>query len=58
MEAVGRGAVEDAAVLAGKLGTQMDLLGQQIGEFRMPGDAEQSVVEPQSTAPEQLAPTA
>jgi len=57
MEAVGRGATEDAAVLAGKLGTQMDLLGQQINEFRTPGDTEPPVAEPQAALPE-LAPTA
>jgi len=57
MEAMGSGATEHAAVLAGKLGTQMDILGRQIGEFRMPGDTEHSVVEPQPATPEQPALT-
>jgi primosomal protein N'' len=58
MEAVGRGANEDAAVLAGKLGTQMDFLGQQISEFRIPENTERPIHEHPPTAPAQLAPTA
>jgi methyl-accepting chemotaxis protein len=37
MDAVGRGANQDTAVLAGKLATQMDVLGQQVRQFRTPG---------------------
>jgi len=40
MEAVGRGAHEDAAVLAGKLGTQMDALGEQARHFRVSPSAD------------------
>ena len=36
MEAVGRGADGEAQVLAGKLGTQMDVLGQCVRQFRVP----------------------
>jgi methyl-accepting chemotaxis protein len=39
MHAVGRGENEDSAVLAGKLGTQLDALGQQIRQFCVTGDA-------------------
>lgn len=37
MEAVGRGAVEEASVLAGKLGTELDALGDRIRQFNVPG---------------------
>lgn len=46
MDAVGRGAHEDAAVLAGKLGTQMDALGQQIRQFRTLSDGEAPMADP------------
>jgi methyl-accepting chemotaxis protein len=36
IDAVGRGASKDSAVLAGKLGTQLDALGKQIRQFRLP----------------------
>jgi methyl-accepting chemotaxis protein len=36
MHAVGRGANQDAAVLAGKLATQMDVLGREVRQFRTP----------------------
>ena len=47
MEAVGRGSNEDAAVLAGKLGTQMDALGRQIRQFRIPSDGGAPTLDPQ-----------
>jgi methyl-accepting chemotaxis protein len=39
MDAVGRGANEEAAVLAGKLGTQMDVLGRRIRQFHVADDS-------------------
>lgn len=47
MSAVGREAHDDAAVLAGKLGTQMDALGVQVRQFRLPSDDEAPTVDPQ-----------
>ena len=40
MDAVGRGAGEEASVLTGKLGTEMDILGQRIQQFNVPGTVE------------------
>jgi hypothetical protein len=36
--ALGRGTPGEAAVIAGKLGTQLDLLGHRIRQIRLPGD--------------------
>lgn len=39
VQAIGRNATEETAVLAGKLGTQMDALGREIRRFTAPPDA-------------------
>lgn len=58
MDAVGREANEDAAVLAGRLGTQMDALGEQIQQFRMPGTAPIPASETVAADSTEMAPTA
>jgi methyl-accepting chemotaxis protein len=47
MTAVGREAHEDTTVLAGKLGTQMDALGRQVRQFRLPSDGRAPTLDPQ-----------
>lgn len=48
MDAVGRGANEEASVLTGKLGTEMDVLGQRIRQFHVPGTAEATAADARS----------
>jgi methyl-accepting chemotaxis protein len=49
MDALGRGASEDSAVLAGKLGTQLDALGEQVRQFSVPID-DRAAALPERTA--------
>jgi methyl-accepting chemotaxis protein len=56
MHAVGRGAHDEAAVLAGKLGTQMDALGVQVRQFRLRSDDESPTLEPRPAACGESAP--
>jgi len=58
MDAVGRGAGEDAAVLAGRLGTELDALGEGIRRFRIPGDAVAAETESRQTPTGKIPTTA
>ena len=57
MDAVGRGASADSVVLTGKLGTQLDVLGQQIRQFRLPDDKKPEVNDKQPAATREAVPT-
>ena len=43
--AIAREEMSEAAVLTGKLGTQLDLLGQRLGQFTLPDDEAQPLAE-------------
>ena len=57
LQAIGRTGDEETAVLAGKLGTQLDALGLQLRQFHLPEQAAEPTVQPKTTQADQVATT-